>query len=222
MRNRGQGAVLALAAGFRRPARLPVMRSLLGLLTASAAACHPFAHRSGTAGSTGNTVRDRHGRHAGLWTAGPGGSLCAGRWPLGDRLARIQEPAASTSSASAIGPRRDGTRRRQPGSRTTRRTIPGVPAPRRRRPMRASRLTVCGSSLATATTAVFMSSVTAPVNRSRYSLSTSRAATPVLTWIGCAVAPDPIGLNSVRGLPDGGFIASNFLPRGLLPQRPRR
>jgi dipeptidyl aminopeptidase/acylaminoacyl peptidase len=37
---------------------------------------------------------------------------------------------------------------------------------------------------------------------------------PVLTWIGCAVAPDPIGLNSVRGLSDGGFITSNFLPRG--------
>jgi len=45
----------------------------------------------------------------------------------------------------------------------------------------------------------------------------SRGVTPVLTWIGCAVAPDPIGLNSVRGLPDGGFIASNFLPRGLPP-----
>jgi hypothetical protein len=37
---------------------------------------------------------------------------------------------------------------------------------------------------------------------------------PTLKWIGCAVAADPIGLNSVRGLPDGGFIASNFLPRG--------
>jgi hypothetical protein len=41
-----------------------------------------------------------------------------------------------------------------------------------------------------------------------------RGATPVLTWIGCAIAPDPIGLNSVRGLPDGGFITTNFLPRG--------
>jgi hypothetical protein len=45
----------------------------------------------------------------------------------------------------------------------------------------------------------------------------TRGATPILTWIGCAVAPDPIGLNSVRGLPDGGFIASNFLPRGGPP-----
>jgi hypothetical protein len=36
---------------------------------------------------------------------------------------------------------------------------------------------------------------------------------PTLTWIGCAVAPDPIGLNSVRALPGGGFIATNFLPR---------
>jgi sugar lactone lactonase YvrE len=43
----------------------------------------------------------------------------------------------------------------------------------------------------------------------------ARQATPSLTWIGCAVAPDPIGLNSVRGLPDGGFIATNFLPRNL-------
>jgi sugar lactone lactonase YvrE len=38
---------------------------------------------------------------------------------------------------------------------------------------------------------------------------------PTFTWIGCAVAPDPIGLNSVRGLPDGGFIATNFLARGI-------
>ena len=46
----------------------------------------------------------------------------------------------------------------------------------------------------------------------------ARPATPVLTWIGCAVAPDPIGLNSVRALPDGGFIATNFLPRGATGQ----
>jgi sugar lactone lactonase YvrE len=42
-----------------------------------------------------------------------------------------------------------------------------------------------------------------------------RAPTPTLTWIGCAVAPDPVGLNSVRGLPDGGFFATNFLARGI-------
>jgi hypothetical protein len=47
----------------------------------------------------------------------------------------------------------------------------------------------------------------------------ARQATPAVTWIGCAVAPDPIGLNSVRGLPDGGFIATNFLPRGGSPER---
>jgi sugar lactone lactonase YvrE len=41
----------------------------------------------------------------------------------------------------------------------------------------------------------------------------ARQATPTLTWIGCAVAPEPIGLNSVRGLPDGGFVATNFLAR---------
>jgi hypothetical protein len=39
-------------------------------------------------------------------------------------------------------------------------------------------------------------------------------ATPTATWIGCVVAPDPVGLNSVRGLPDGGFVTTNFLPRG--------
>ena len=42
----------------------------------------------------------------------------------------------------------------------------------------------------------------------------ARAKTPSVTWVGCAVAPDPIGLNSVVGLPEGGFIATNFLPRG--------
>ena len=46
----------------------------------------------------------------------------------------------------------------------------------------------------------------------------TRGATPVVTWIGCAVAPDPIGLNSVRGLADGGFIATNFLARGITPE----
>jgi hypothetical protein len=44
-----------------------------------------------------------------------------------------------------------------------------------------------------------------------------RPATPTFTWVGCAVAPDPIGLNSVRALPDGGFIATNYLARGFAP-----
>jgi hypothetical protein len=42
----------------------------------------------------------------------------------------------------------------------------------------------------------------------------TRSATPSLTWVGCVIAPEPIGLNSVRGLPDGGFITTNWLPRG--------
>ena len=42
----------------------------------------------------------------------------------------------------------------------------------------------------------------------------ARAKPPVLTWIGCAVPPDPIGLNEVVALPDGGFIATDFLARG--------
>jgi hypothetical protein len=41
-----------------------------------------------------------------------------------------------------------------------------------------------------------------------------RSATPSFTWIGCVIAPEPIGLNAVRGLADGGFITTNWLPRG--------
>src|SRR5438874_1171509 len=37
---------------------------------------------------------------------------------------------------------------------------------------------------------------------------------PTLTWIGCVVAPEPVGLNSVLPLPDGGFIGTDFLERG--------
>ncbi len=36
------------------------------------------------------------------------------------------------------------------------------------------------------------------------------ATPPAITWVGCAVAPDPIGLNAVVALPDGGFAATNF------------
>ncbi len=42
----------------------------------------------------------------------------------------------------------------------------------------------------------------------------AKVSPPVLTWIGCAVAPDPIGLNEVLPLPDGGFIGTDFLARG--------
>jgi len=45
---------------------------------------------------------------------------------------------------------------------------------------------------------------------------------PSVTWIGCVVAPDPIGLNSVRGLPDGGFVTTNFLPRDSTPAATQR
>jgi hypothetical protein len=41
----------------------------------------------------------------------------------------------------------------------------------------------------------------------------ARPKQPIATWIGCAVAPDPIGLNAVVALPEGGFAASNFDPR---------
>jgi len=33
---------------------------------------------------------------------------------------------------------------------------------------------------------------------------------PTLTWVGCAIAPSGIGLNSVAALADGGFVATNF------------
>lgn len=36
---------------------------------------------------------------------------------------------------------------------------------------------------------------------------------PMLAWVGCAVAPEPIGLNEVIPLPEGGFAATNFLVR---------
>ncbi|HUF74142.1 MAG TPA: hypothetical protein VMR74_14760 [Gammaproteobacteria bacterium] len=45
-----------------------------------------------------------------------------------------------------------------------------------------------------------------------FEVDTSEAM-PAVTWTGCAIAPDPIGLNSVRGLPDGGFLTTNFNPR---------
>ena len=37
---------------------------------------------------------------------------------------------------------------------------------------------------------------------------------PTLIWIGCAVAPNELNLNSVVALPDGGFAATSFRPRG--------
>ncbi len=50
----------------------------------------------------------------------------------------------------------------------------------------------------------------------------TRGNAPAATWVGCVIAPDPIGLNSVRGLPDGGFITTNFLPRNSTPEETQR
>jgi hypothetical protein len=50
----------------------------------------------------------------------------------------------------------------------------------------------------------------------------TRADVPAATWIGCVIAPDPIGLNSVRALPDGGFITTNFLPRNSTREETQR
>ena len=38
----------------------------------------------------------------------------------------------------------------------------------------------------------------------------ARATPPTLTWVGCAVAPEALGLNSVVALPEGGFAATSF------------
>lgn len=38
---------------------------------------------------------------------------------------------------------------------------------------------------------------------------------PELTWVGCAVAPDGLTLNSVVALPDGGLAATSFRTAGL-------
>ena len=35
-------------------------------------------------------------------------------------------------------------------------------------------------------------------------------AQPLITWVGCVVAPEGVGLNSVTSLPGGGFAATNF------------
>lgn len=41
----------------------------------------------------------------------------------------------------------------------------------------------------------------------------ARSTPATIAWIGCVVAPDPIGLNAVVALPDGGLAATNFDPR---------
>lgn len=38
----------------------------------------------------------------------------------------------------------------------------------------------------------------------------STGTAPKLTWVGCAVAPTGVSLNSVAALPDMGFVATNF------------
>jgi sugar lactone lactonase YvrE len=43
----------------------------------------------------------------------------------------------------------------------------------------------------------------------------ARQRPPSLTWVGCVVAPNPIGLNEVIPLPEGGFIATDFLARNV-------
>jgi hypothetical protein len=49
----------------------------------------------------------------------------------------------------------------------------------------------------------------------------AKTTPPTLTWVGCAVAPDPIGLNEVLPLPGGGFIATDFAARNDAAGRTR-
>ena len=47
----------------------------------------------------------------------------------------------------------------------------------------------------------------------RYQGAVSVSSVPGLTWIGCVIAPDGMGLNSVSPLPHGGFVATvPFVP----------
>lgn len=46
-----------------------------------------------------------------------------------------------------------------------------------------------------------------------FEVSDSEAG-PALSWRGCAIAPEKTWLNDVAALPDGGFVATNMMPRG--------
>lgn len=46
-----------------------------------------------------------------------------------------------------------------------------------------------------------------------------RGSAPRIAWIGCAITPGKASFNSVAALPDGGFIATNFMERGA-PMQP--
>jgi hypothetical protein len=48
----------------------------------------------------------------------------------------------------------------------------------------------------------------------------TRPKTPTFTWIGCVVAPQTVGLNSVSPLPEGRFAATNPNRRGVPPPSP--
>jgi hypothetical protein len=49
----------------------------------------------------------------------------------------------------------------------------------------------------------------------------AKSATPTLTWVGCAVLPEAVGINSVTALPEGGFAVTNPFRRGGGGSNPR-
>ncbi len=48
----------------------------------------------------------------------------------------------------------------------------------------------------------------------------TRSTPPTFVWIGCVVAPETVGMNSVSPLPEGGFAATNPNRRGVPPRSP--
>ncbi len=156
---------------------------------------------------------------------------CAGRTAPEDLVAlgpqwvagrHLRRPGRLPARAHQLTARRIArTRRRAPRIAPTRRRIPLAPG-RRAPAARSSRRTACTSSRATGRSTRCSPSATARANRSKCSRSTLRRRRPAVTWLGCVIAPDPIGLNSVRGLPDGGFITTNWLSRGGAPDAMQR
>ena len=43
----------------------------------------------------------------------------------------------------------------------------------------------------------------------------TKPGSPTFTWIGCAVAPETVSINSVSPVPDGGFVVTNIVRRNL-------
>jgi len=47
----------------------------------------------------------------------------------------------------------------------------------------------------------------------------TQANPPTLTWIGCAVPPASVNMNSISPVPDGGFVVTNIVRRNIPPEQ---